>query len=77
MLLAAADADLMVIVVEAKVVGHALGFRLPMLHVNSVVRTIHPASWLFRLSPRHRDQHDATQDCLGNGTATSVPEKSA
>jgi len=39
-LLAAADADLLVAAVNAKVVGYTLGFRLPTLHANGVVLTI-------------------------------------
>jgi ribosomal protein S18 acetylase RimI-like enzyme len=39
-LLAAADADLLVAVVDGMVVGYALGFRLPTLYANGVVLTI-------------------------------------
>ena len=40
LLLAAADADLLVVAIDAKVVGYVLGFQLPTLHANGVVLTI-------------------------------------
>jgi ribosomal protein S18 acetylase RimI-like enzyme len=51
-LLAAANADLLVAAIEAKVVGYVLGFQLPTLHANGVVLMIQE----LIVVPAHRRQ---------------------